>query len=99
MARRPVILVAPRWVPESMRGEERVAPLEAIADCFVDAILAAGGLPLTMSLTRAFSMLLLISLYMNKKNKSLFKNNFIKFEDHGLKPQRPFAFGFTELKP
>ena len=51
MARRPVILVAPRWVPETMRGEERVAPLEAIADCFVDAILAAGGLPLTMALT------------------------------------------------
>ncbi|HJA28689.1 MAG TPA: gamma-glutamyl-gamma-aminobutyrate hydrolase family protein, partial [Candidatus Olsenella pullicola] len=51
MARRPVILVAPRWMPESMRGEERVAPLEAIADCFVDAILAAGGLPLTMAIT------------------------------------------------
>ena len=51
MARRPVILIAPRWMPETMRGEERIAPLEAIADCFVDAILAAGGLPLTMSLT------------------------------------------------
>lgn len=49
--RRPVILVAPRWVPETMRGEERIAPLEAIADCFVDAILAAGGLPLQMALT------------------------------------------------
>ena len=46
MARRPVILIAPRWMPETMRGEERIAPLEAIADCFVDAILAAGGLPL-----------------------------------------------------
>ena len=51
MARRPVILIAPRWVPESRHGEERIAPLEAIADCFVDAILAAGGLPLQMALT------------------------------------------------
>lgn len=51
MARRPVVLVAPRWVPESTSGSERIAPQEAIADCFVDAILAAGGLPLVMSLT------------------------------------------------
>ena len=51
MAGRPVILIAPRWVPESRHGEERIAPLEAIADCFVDAILAAGGLPLQMALT------------------------------------------------
>ena len=43
MAGRPVILIAPRWVPESRHGEERIAPLEAIADCFVDAILAAGA--------------------------------------------------------
>ena len=48
---RPVVLVAPRWVPETMRGTERIAPLEAIADCFVDAILVAGGLPLQMALT------------------------------------------------
>ncbi|MBM6816403.1 gamma-glutamyl-gamma-aminobutyrate hydrolase family protein [Olsenella uli] len=51
MARRPVVLMAPRWVPESRAGLERMAPQEAIADCFVDAILAAGGLPLVMSLT------------------------------------------------
>ena len=51
MARRPVILIAPRWVPESRHGEERIAPMEAIADCFVDALLAAGALPLTMALT------------------------------------------------
>lgn len=51
MAGRPVILIAPRWVPESRHGEERIAPLEAISDCFVDAILAAGGLPLQMALT------------------------------------------------
>lgn len=51
MAGRPVVLIAPRWVPESRNGSERIAPLEAIADCFVDAILAAGGLPLTMALT------------------------------------------------
>lgn len=51
MPRRPLILIAPRWVPATMRGTERIAPLEAIADCFVDAILAAGGLPLQMALT------------------------------------------------
>ena len=58
----------------------------------VDEILWSLLMLLTMSLTRAFSMLLLISLHTNKKNKSLFKNNFIKFEDHGLKPHTPFAF-------
>ena len=51
MARRPLILVAPRWVPATQRDGERIAPLEAIADCFMDAILAAGGLPLQMALT------------------------------------------------
>lgn len=34
-----------------MEGSETIAPQEAIADCFVDAIAAAGGLPLMMSLT------------------------------------------------
>lgn len=48
---RPVILVAPRWVPETPYGLERLAPQEAIADCFVEAIIAAGGLPLQMALT------------------------------------------------
>lgn len=48
---RPVILVAPRWIPETLYGTERLAAQEAISDCFVDAILAAGGLPLQMALT------------------------------------------------
>lgn len=34
-----------------MEFGERIAPQEAIADCFVNAIFAAGGLPLQMSLT------------------------------------------------
>ena len=34
-----------------MEGSETIAPQEAIADCFVDAITAAGGLPLMMALT------------------------------------------------
>ena len=48
---RPRILVSPRWEPATIHDGERVAPQEAIADCFVDAITAAGGLPLLMSLT------------------------------------------------
>ena len=51
MTRRPLVLVAPRWVRESTEGSETIAPQEAIADCFVDAIIAAGGLPLQMALT------------------------------------------------
>ena len=51
MARRPVVLVAPRWEAPVVEGSETIAPQEAIADCFVDAILAAGGLPLMMALT------------------------------------------------
>lgn len=51
MVKRPVILVAPRWEAASVEGSETIAPQEAIADCFVDAILAAGGLPLMMALT------------------------------------------------
>ncbi|MDO4428065.1 MAG: gamma-glutamyl-gamma-aminobutyrate hydrolase family protein [Atopobiaceae bacterium] len=50
MARRPVILVAPRWVAPVTEGSGTIPPQEAIADCFVDAILAAGGLPLMMAL-------------------------------------------------
>ena len=51
MARRPVVLVAPRWEAPVVEGSETIAPQEAIADCFVDAIAAAGGLPLMMALT------------------------------------------------
>lgn len=51
MTRRPLILVAPRWERSVVEGSETIAPQEAIADCFVDAILAAGGLPLQMALT------------------------------------------------
>lgn len=51
MTRRPIVLIAPRWEAESVLGSERIAAQEAIATCFVDAILAAGGLPLQMSLT------------------------------------------------
>ena len=51
MARRPVVLVAPRWEAPVVEGSETIAPQEAIADCFVDAILAASGLPLMMALT------------------------------------------------
>lgn len=48
---RPLILVAPRWEEERLFGHETLAPNEEIASVFVDAILAAGGLPLQMSLT------------------------------------------------
>lgn len=51
MATRPRILVAPRWEREVVEGSETIAPQEAIATCFVDAIIAAGGLPLQMALT------------------------------------------------
>lgn len=48
---RPRILIAPRWEAPVVEGSETIAPQEAIASCFVDAVLAAGGLPLTMALT------------------------------------------------
>ena len=53
MAGRPRILIAPRLTSHapSLRMPEPLAPEEAIADCFVDAISAAGGLPLLMALT------------------------------------------------
>ena len=51
MTRRPLILIAPRWEASVVEGSETIAPQEAIADCFVDAVLAAGGLPLMMALT------------------------------------------------
>lgn len=49
--RRPVIGVAPRWEGAYVEGTETIAPSEAVADVFMDAIIAAGGLPLTMPLT------------------------------------------------
>lgn len=48
---RPLILIAPRWETGTRVGNEQLAPNEVIAQCFVDAILAAGGLPLQMALT------------------------------------------------
>lgn len=48
---RPLILISPRWETGGQYGNEPLAPNETIADAFVDAILAAGGLPLMMSLT------------------------------------------------
>ena len=44
-------MVAPRWERATVEHGERIAPQEAIADCFVDAIADAGGVPLTMALT------------------------------------------------
>ena len=49
--KRPVILVAPRWEEGRVVGCETLSPNESIASVFMDAILAAGGLPMLMSLT------------------------------------------------
>ncbi len=49
-ADRPLILVAPRW-EEAKPLSGTLFPNEEIASVFVDAILAAGGLPLQMSIT------------------------------------------------
>ena len=49
-ADRPLILVAPRWEDSKPNGFEMLSPNEEIAKVFVDAIFAAGGLPLQMSL-------------------------------------------------
>lgn len=51
MTRRPIVLIAPRFEAETVRDSERISSQESIAACFVDAIIAAGGLPLQMSLT------------------------------------------------
>ena len=48
---RPLILVAPRWEEAKPFLSETLSPNEEIASVFVDAILAAGGLPLQMSIT------------------------------------------------
>ncbi len=50
-ADRPLILVAPRWEEAKPFLTEMLSPNEEIASVFVDAILAAGGLPLQMSIT------------------------------------------------
>ena len=50
-ADRPLILVAPRWEEAKPFLSEMLSPNEEIASVFVDAILAAGGLPLQMSIT------------------------------------------------
>ena len=50
-ADRPLILVAPRWEGAKPFLSETLSPNEEIASVFVDAILAAGGLPLQMSIT------------------------------------------------
>lgn len=53
MSGRPRILIAPRLTKHapSLAMPESLAPEEAIADCFVDAVIAAGGVPLLMALT------------------------------------------------
>ena len=50
-ADRPLILVAPRWEEAKPFLSETLSPNEEIASVFVDAVLAAGGLPLQMSIT------------------------------------------------
>ena len=50
-ADRPLILIAPRWEESKQFGHETLSPNQEIASVFVDAILAAGGLPLQMALT------------------------------------------------
>lgn len=49
--RRPVIVVATRIEEGRMHREEQLAPNECGARVFIDAILAAGGLPVQMALT------------------------------------------------
>ena len=53
MSDRPRVLIAPRLTSHapSLAMPEPLAPEEAIADCFVDAVIAAGGVPLLMALT------------------------------------------------
>ncbi len=49
--RRPVILVAPRIEEGRVHETEQLSPNECAARCFMDAIFAAGGLPVMGSLT------------------------------------------------
>ena len=48
---RPIILVAARYEEGHLHKTEKLAPNECGARVFFDAILAAGGLPVQMSLT------------------------------------------------
>ena len=47
---RPLIFVAPRFEPGRMYRDEQLSPNECTTKCYVDAIFAAGGLPLMMNL-------------------------------------------------
>lgn len=51
--RRPLILISPRWESRAPTVEhpDPTAPGEGIASVFADAIIAAGGMPLLMSIT------------------------------------------------
>ena len=48
---RPLIGVTPRWVAPVEYMGETLAPNEAVADNFLDAIIAAGGMPVMLPLT------------------------------------------------
>ena len=48
---RPLIYVAPRFEQGRVYRDERLSPNEATTKCYVDAIFAAGGLPVMMNLT------------------------------------------------
>lgn len=48
---RPLVFVSPRLEPGKPYLEETLDPSEATTKCFVDAIFAAGGLPVMMNLT------------------------------------------------
>ena len=50
-SRRPIILVATRFEEGHVHKTEKLAPNECGAAVFIDAILAAGGLPMQMALT------------------------------------------------
>ncbi len=50
-ARRPVILIAPRIEEGRIHETEQLSPNECSARCFMDAIFAAGGLPVMAALT------------------------------------------------
>lgn len=50
-AARPLILVAPRFEPGHLYGEERLSQNETAVKCYVDAIFEAGGLPVTMCIS------------------------------------------------
>lgn len=47
---RPLIFIAPRFEQGDMHLDERLSPNELTTKCYVDAVIAAGGLPLMMHL-------------------------------------------------